>query len=310
MPKSESSYSKLHGSPMTKPFDWNHLRTLVAVAEHGSLSGAARALGGSQPTMGRHVGALESELGVRLFERTAGGLELTRTGVELLEYARHMAEAANRLSLVAEGRSEAIAGTIRITASDIVATYVLPDILTALHRAEPEIELELVASDRTENLLQREADIAVRMYRPTQSDVFMRKVGDLAIGMFAAHSYVERRGVPKSLEDFSDHDIVGYDRNDLIIQGFRAAGLEVERRFFSFRCDNQVVAWRMVVAGYGIGFNQVQIGEAEPLVTRLRLAGELPALPMWLTAHSELKTSRRVRRVYDFLADHLRRVST
>ena len=295
---------------MTKPFAWNHLQTLVAVAEHGSLSGAARALGGSQPTMGRHVSALETELGVRLFERTAGGLELTPTGVELLEYARHMAEAANRLSLVAQGRSEAIAGTIRITASDIVATYILPDILTALHKAEPEIDLELVASDRTENLLQREADIAVRMYRPTQSDVFMRKVGELAIAMFAALSYVERRGFPQSLEDLSGHDVVGYDRNELIIQGFRAAGLEVERRFFSFRCDNQVVAWRMVVAGYGIGFNQIQIGEAEPLVTRLHMDTGLPTLPIWLTAHSELKTSLRVRRVFDFLAEHLRRVQT
>ncbi len=143
---------------MTKSFDWTHLQTFVAVAQHSSLSGAGRALGGSQPTMGRHVSALEAELGVRLFERTAGGLELTPTGVELLEYARRMAEAADRLSLVAEGRSEIIAGTIRITASEIVATYILPDILTDLHQVEPEIEIELVASDRAENLLQREAD--------------------------------------------------------------------------------------------------------------------------------------------------------
>lgn len=302
------SYSEVYGLPMTKSFDWTHLQSFVAVAQHGSLSGAARALGGSQPTMGRHVSALETELGVRLFERTAGGLELTPTGVELLEYARRMAEAANRLSLVAEGRSEAIAGTIRITASEIVATYILPDILTDLHQAEPEIEIELVASDRAENLLQREADIAVRMYRPTQTDVFTRKVGDLRIGMFAAHSYVERRGVPQSLEDFRSHDVVGYDRSDQTIQGFRAAGLEVDRRFFSFRCDNQVVCWRMVVAGYGIGFNQIQIGEAEPRVTRLHMDAVLPSLPIWLTAHSELKTSLRVRRVFDFLAEHLRRV--
>jgi len=117
---------------MTSPLNWTHLQTLVAVAEHGSLSGAARALGGSQPTMGRHISTLEDELGVRLFERVAGGFEMTSTGIELLEYARHMAEAADRLSLTATGRSETIAGTIRITASDIVGTYVLPDILTAL----------------------------------------------------------------------------------------------------------------------------------------------------------------------------------
>ncbi len=293
---------------MAKPFDWTHLQSFVAVAEHGSLSGAARAVGGSQPTMGRHVGALEAELGVRLFERTAGGLELTPTGADLLEYARRMAEAADRFSLAAEGRSEAIAGTIRITASDIVAAYVLPDILTALRRTEPEIDIELVASDRTENLLQREADIAVRMYRPTQADVFTRKVGELHIGMFAAHAYIERRGAPLSLEDFQGHDIVGYDRSDQIVQGFRAAGIEVDREFFSFRCDNQVACWHMVLAGYGIGFNQVRVGEAEPRVMRLQVDAELPKLPIWLAAHSELKTSRRVRRVFDFLVEQLQRV--
>ncbi len=293
---------------MTKMFDWNHLQSLVAVAEHGSLSAAARALGGSQPTMGRHIAVLETELGVRLFERTAGGLELTSTGIELLEHARHMADAANRLSLVAEGRSEEIAGTVRLTASSIVATYILPDILTALHLAEPDIEIELVATDRTENLLQREADIAVRMYRPTQTDIFTRKVGDLKIGMFAAPSYIERRGTPASMEEFLDHDVVGYDRSDLIIQGFRSAGMDVDRRFFSFRCDDQVVAWRMVVAGFGIGFNQLQIGEAEPGVVRLLADLALPEMPVWLTAHSELKTSRRVRRVYDFLAEGLARI--
>jgi len=290
---------------MTKSTDWTHLQTLAAVAEHGSLSGAARALDSSQPTMGRHISTLEDELGVRLFERTAGGLELTTTGTELLEYARSMADAANRLSLAAEGRSEAIAGTIRITASDIVATYILPDILTALHIAEPEIELELVATNRSENLLQREADIAVRMYRPTQADVFTRKVGDLRMGVFAAHSYLERRGAPQSLEDFSNHDVVGYDTDTQIIQGFQTAGLEVDRRFFSFRSDDQVACWRMVCAGFGIGFNQVQIGEDEPLVVRLLEDAALPTLPIWLTAHSELKTSRRVRRVFDFLGEQL-----
>ena len=289
--------------------DWSLLQSFIAVAGEGSLSAAARALGGSQPTMGRHIGALESELGVRLFERTAGGLELTPTGLELLDHARRMAAAANHLSLAAEGRAEAVAGTIRITASEIVATYILPEILTALRRAEPEIEIELVASDRSENLLQREADIAVRMYRPTQADVFTRKVGDLQLGMFAAESYVARRGAPQSIEDFRGHDIIGYDRGDEIIRGFRAAGLDVGRHFFSFRCDNQVVCWRMVVAGYGIGFNQTSIGEGEPGITRLAVDTALPALPVWLTAHSELKTSHRVRRVFDFLAEQLGRVT-
>jgi len=290
-------------------FDWTHLQTFLAVAEHGSLSAAARSLGGSQPTMGRHISALEADLRVRLFERTAGGLELTPTGADLLPHARQMADAAGHLSLVAEGRAAAVAGTIRITASQIVATYVLPEILVALRQAEPEIDVELVASDRSENLLQREADIAVRMYRPGQGDVITRQVAELSVGMFAAHDYVARRGVPRSLDEFRQHDIIGYDRSDLVIRGFRDAGLEVGRDFFSFRSDDQVVCWRMVVAGYGIGFNQVQIGEAEPRVTRLYADATLPTLPVWLTAHAELRTSARVRRVFNFLADGLAALS-
>lgn len=289
-------------------FDWTHLQSFLAVAEHGSLSAAARHLGGSQPTMGRHIGALEAALGARLFERTAGGLALTSTGAELVPHARAMADAAGRLSLVAAGRAGAIAGTIRITASEVMAVYVLPDILAALRRAEPEIDIELVASDRTENLLQREADIAVRMYRPTQADVVTRQVAELEVAMFAAHDYIARRGAPLAPDAFAGHDFVGYDRNDLVIRGFRAAGLEVGREFFAFRSDNQVAAWQMVVAGFGIGFNQRHIGEAEPRVARLMLDTVLPTLPVWLTAHQELKTSARVRRVYNFLAEALGRL--
>jgi len=291
---------------MVKSFDWGHLQSLVAVAEYGSLSKAARILGSSQPTMGRHINVLESQLGVNLFERTATGLELTDTGSVLLEHARQMSEAAHSLSLSAEGRSESIAGTIRITASNIVATYILPEILTLFHQEEPDIEIELVASDQEENLLQREADIALRMFRPTQTGVFTKKIGELPLGLYAAHSYIKRRGIPHSLDDIQNHDLIGYDRSELIIQGFRASGLDVDRHSFAFRSDNQVAAWRMVVTGFGIGFNQTAIGDAEPLVTRLHMNTPLPTLPMWLTAHSELKTSPRVRRVFDFLAEHLR----
>lgn len=293
---------------MNKPLDWTHLQSFVAIAEHRSLSGAARALGGSQPTMGRHIASLEKLLNIRLFDRTADGLDLTPTGLDLLEHARQMGDAAGRFSLVAEGRSQAVAGTIRIAASEIVATYILPDILTKLRREEPEIAIELVASDRTENLLQREADIAVRMYRPTQADVYTRKIGELELGMYAAHSYLESHGPTEEMGDITGHNFIGYDRSDLIIQGFKTAGLEVDRDFFPFRCDNQVVCWRMAVAGFGIGLNQRCIGDNEGRVERVFSSVPMPSLPVWLTAHAELKTSRRVRLVFDFLAHEMGKI--
>jgi DNA-binding transcriptional LysR family regulator len=291
---------------MPAEFDWEKLQVFVAAADRGSLSGAARTLGISQPTAGRQVQALESQLGVQLFSRTARGLALTDTGMELLGYAREMSDAANRLALAALGRVEALGGVVRITASEIVATYRLPPVLLALRAAEPEIEVELVASNATDNLLQREADIAVRMYRPSQTDVITRSLGEIELGVYAAESYLARRGCPRNPEDLLEHDVIGYDRDESMIRGFRSAGVTVERRFFPNRTDDQVVAWRMVVEGNGIGFMQVAIGDAEPAVRRILADLPLPTLPIWLTAHSELKTSRPIRRVYDFIADSLR----
>ncbi|WP_255454716.1 LysR substrate-binding domain-containing protein [Parasphingopyxis sp. CP4] len=216
-----------------------------------------------------------------------------------------MADAAGRLSLAVEGKDMSISGTVRITASTIVATFVLPKILAALRLEEPEIDIELTASDKTENLLRREADIAVRMYRPTQADVFARKVGDFELGIFAAHSYLARHPAPTTMREILEHAVVGADRNQDIIAGMKRFGVHIEREFFAFRSDDPIVCWNMVVEGYGLGFNQVQVGEAEPRVSRIEMDGEIDPLPVWLVAHSELKTNPRVRRVFDFLADRL-----
>lgn len=294
---------------LTARLDWSLLQSFAAVGEHGSLSAAGRATGTSQPTLSRHISTLEQELGTRLFDRAATGAVLTDAGAALLQHARDMADAAARLSLASSGGEASLSGTVRITASNIVATLVLPEMLTDLRRAEPEIALEVVASDRTENLLRREADIAVRMYRPTQPDMIARKVGELRVGAFAATTYLDRRGRPCTLEDVFDHDVIGYDRSTLIIDSFRQAGMEITRDFFAFRSDNQVLCWAMVLAGYGIGFNQIQIGDAAPGIERIGRLGDVGSLPIWLTAHSELKTSARVRRVFDFLADRLSTVS-
>ncbi|QLC20764.1 LysR family transcriptional regulator [Parasphingopyxis sp. CP4] len=285
--------------------DWTLLQSLVAVSEHGSFSAAARATNGSQATLSRHISTLEQQLDARLFERAVGGVELTKRGIAVLRHVTEMADAAGRLSLAVEGKDMSISGTVRITASTIVATFVLPKILAALRLEEPEIDIELTASDKTENLLRREADIAVRMYRPTQADVFARKVGDFELGIFAAHSYLARHPAPTTMREILEHAVVGADRNQDIIAGMKRFGVHIEREFFAFRSDDPIVCWNMVVEGYGLGFNQVQVGEAEPRVSRIEMDGEIDPLPVWLVAHSELKTNPRVRRVFDFLADRL-----
>ncbi len=286
-------------------FDWGYLKSFLAVAEEESLSAAGRRLALSQPTVGRQIQGLEAALDLKLFARVGRRLTLTEAGADLLGPAREMAEAADRFALAAAGREESLAGVVRITASEVMSTFVLPPIFVALRDRAPEIEIELVSSNTTGNLLTREADIAVRMYRPTQMDVITRHIRDFELATYAAHTYLERFGEPKRPDDLLDHLVVGYDRDELLLRGFQALGYSVTRRFFPFRTDDQVVLWRMVVEGYGVGFVPRAVGDDEPKVRRILPELPLPTLPVWLTAHAELRTNRRIRRVYDFLAAEL-----
>jgi DNA-binding transcriptional LysR family regulator len=286
--------------------NWALLQSFADVAKHGSLSAAARASENSQPTLSRHISLLEQALGYRVFRRSTSGLELTAEGEALAEKVVKMSEAAASLSQ--NRAATTLKGTVRITASQIVATYILPDILARLHQLEPDIRIEVVATDETDNLLQREADIALRMYKPTQLDVIAKKVTELELGAYAAAAYLERKGAPIKPLDLLDHDLVGYDRSELIIDGMRQVGVDANRESFAFRSDDQVVCWQMVLAGFGIGFNQVLIGDADPRVRRI--ASDLPIgrIPVWLTAHNGLRTNARVRRVYDALASEIKKL--
>ena len=286
--------------------DWTLIPAFLAVADTGSLSAAARAARISQPTLGRHIRALEAATGSALFARHPRGLELTEAGLSLLPAARAMAEAANRLALVASGQTEALAGTVRITASHVMAHYLLPPIIADIRAAEPEVQIELVASDASDNLLYREADIAVRMYRPTQLDLIALHLGDTELGLFASHDYLAARGEPNGFADMGDHDLVGYDRDEMILQGMRALGVEARREDFPTRCDNQPVYWELVRAGCGIGAGQVVIAARDPSVRRVLEDLRIDPLPVWLTAHERLRHTPRVSRVWGLLSDRLR----
>lgn len=285
--------------------DWTLIQSFLAVAETGSLSAAARRLNRSQPTLGRHVTTLESSLGADLFERHARGLKLTATGLGMLPLARQMRETMNAIGLTAAGQSRQMRGTVRLTASVFASHHLLPPILARLRRLEPQIQLDLIPSDTTENLLFRQADIAVRMYRPTQLDIVSRHVGDLELGIFAARSYLDRVSRPRQASDILDLDLVGYDSNDLIVRTMQHMGWTVGRDDFAVRCDNQTAYWELVRAGCGIGFSQAAVGRADPLVEELDLGVTIPSLPVWLAAHQSLRHTPRLRRVWDLLADGL-----
>lgn len=289
--------------------DWSLVQSFLAVAETGSLSAAARRLNRSQPTLGRQIKALEDGLGTALFQRHARGLRLTETGAQLLPMAQQMGTAMNAMTLTAAGRSQRLQGTVRIAASVFASHYLLPPILAEIRSAEPEIQLDLLPSDTTENLLFRQADIAVRMYRPTQLDIVTRHVGDLEMGIFAAHSYLARAGRPETALQVLEHDLIGFDRNPLILRGMQAMGLSVTRDDFAVRCDNQATYWQLLRAGCGIGFSLVHVGRDDPLVRQLELGLEIPPLPVWLAAHAAMRQTPRLRRVWNLLADGLWQLS-
>lgn len=290
-------------------FDWSLVQSFLAVAEDGSFSAAGRRLGISQPTVGRQIAELERQMGTPLFQRENRGHRLMDAGAELLAHARAMQTGAAAMSLAAAGQSQVLSGTVRITASVVVSHYLLPSIIADIRRAEPEIELELNPSDATENLLFREADIAVRMYKPLQLDVITRKVGTQRFGLYASRGFIAKHGRPGTLDEFRNFDLIGYDRSDLMIQGMRAMGIAADRSHFIIRCDNQTVYVEMVRAGCGIGVVAENVAAVDGDLVRILPEVAIPDLPIWLTAHEALRSSPRIRRVYDMLAEGLIRVA-
>ncbi|MES2977919.1 MAG: LysR family transcriptional regulator [Pseudomonadota bacterium] len=290
---------------MNNRFDWSLIPSFLAALERGSLLGAARAMGASQPTLGRHIAELESQLGVALFERTGRGLLPTPMAHTLAEAARSMEAGAFQLSRAALGAAAAEAGTVRLSASQPVCCFVLPPLLAQMRIALPEVQVELVSSNEVANLLRREADIAVRMVEPDQATLVARRIGKVTLGTYAHGDYLRRRGVPREPGDLLAHDLIGGDRNEDIIRGFSQLGQAMARESFVLRTDDLVAYWQAVRAGVGIGFVADYLARTDRAVVPLLPMLKIPPLPMWLVVHREIRGNARIRAVYDFLARSL-----
>jgi DNA-binding transcriptional LysR family regulator len=287
---------------MNNQFDWSLVRSFLAALDHGSLLGAARALGSTQPTLGRHIAELESQLGTVLFERTGRGLLPTETALRLADAARVMEEGAHQLQRGVAGREAGVSGTVRITASQPVACYVLPPVLAQMRLALPEVQVELVSSNEVSNLLRREADIALRMVQPDQSTLVARRIAKVTLGAYAHRDYLRRRGTPREIADLLAHEVVGSDKDETILRAFASFGFPVGREAFAFRTDDLIAYWEATRAGLGIGFVADYLARTDSGLVPLLPMLKIPPLPIWLTVHREIRTSRRIRAVYDFLA--------
>ncbi len=285
--------------------DWNQLRAFLETAETGSLSAAARKLGQSQPTLSRQVAALELSLGVTLFERVGKAMALTATGQELLGHARVMGAAAHELGLAAAGRSEEVEGLVSVATSDAVAAYLMPKILLHIRQAAPGILVEVVASDGCSDLQRREADIAIRHVRPEQPELIGRLVRQSSACFYASESWVRSNGLPRTAAEAVQHDFVGLDREGHYLQHLRGNGLLLSDTNFRSYADNSVTYWEMVRQGLGIGAIMEEIARETPGMVRV-LEDVAPfQLPIWLVTHRELRTARRIRIVFDLLAEVL-----
>lgn len=289
--------------------DWERQRAFLAVVDTGSLSAAARQLGAAQPTVRRRIEDLEAQLGVALFTRSPSGLTPTALGKDLAQHARAMALAAASLARAASAEAGAASGVVRITASEVVGMEVLPAILAELREAHPGLVFELALTNRSEDLLRREADIAVRMVRPTQDALVARRIGAISLGMHAHKRVLDAWGRPTTMEQARRMPLIGYESETIGVRAIKAMGLGLDLRVedFSFRTDNDVAQLAAIRAGLGLGICQVGLAARDPMLERVMADLLSIDLETFVVTHEDLKDVRRVRLVFDALVEGLTR---
>lgn len=279
---------------------WDHYRSFLAVARRGSLSAAARELELTQPTLGRHIAALEKSLGTDLFTRSQAGLQPTHAALELMPHAEAMATSVEAMQRAASGEAQDARGAVRLTASEMVGVQILPRMLTEFRVAHPQIEIELVLSNLTQDLLRREADIAVRMTEPTQKALISRKLGKIGVGLYAHCDYLARHGTPKTVDDLAHHAMIGFDADSSAFRSVRGM-IPVSREMFAFRTDSDHAQLAMLCAGYGIAGCQAGIAARDRNLVPV-LPGKIAlSMSVWLVMHEDLRNTRRVRLLYEHL---------
>lgn len=287
--------------------EWELYRTFLGVLREGSLSGAARVLGMAQPTVGRHVAALEAALGLALFTRSPAGLLPTEAALALRPHAQAMESTAAALERTAASYGDGVRGVVRVTASEVIGIEVLPPIVAALRERYPDLRVEIVLSNTVQDLLQREADIAVRMARPSQEQLVARRIGAIELGLHASAAYLSRRGTPAGLDDLAGHALIGYDQLPAYGRPLLRRWPQFARDRLALRTDSDVAQLALIRAGAGIGICQVALARRTPgLVRVLPDAFALP-LETWVTMHEDQRDSPRCRVTFDALVEGLAR---
>lgn len=281
--------------------DWSLYRSFLAILQAGSLSAAARALGLTQPTLARHVAALEEAVGLTLFTRSQQGLAPTEAALELKPYAEQLAATTAAMLRAASGQGQGIKGSVRVSASEIIGSQVLPAIFAGMRAMHPALEIELVLSNAVENLLRRDADIAVRMVEPVHEALVVKRIGRVTVGLHAHRAYLARAGTPRTLEALQKHSVIGFDRETPAIRAIRARLPGLEAVHFALRTDSDIAHLMAIKAGFGIGLCQTALARQDPNLVRVLPSVGLQ-LGVWLAMHENLRSTPRCRAVFDGLA--------
>jgi DNA-binding transcriptional LysR family regulator len=290
---------------MTSDIGWELYRSFLGVLNQGSLSGAARELGVAQPTIGRHVAALEKSLGLALFTRSQTGLLPTEAGQSLRTYAESLQSTVAALERAAASQGSGVSGSVRITASDVIGVEVLPPIIARLRDKHPELAVELALTDRVQDLVRRESDIAVRMMRPRQELLVARRAGQIVLGLHAHQDYLSRRGTPKNIADLAHHALIGFDETTAFIREAGRSFSAWRREAFSLRTDNNLAQLALIRSGAGIGVCQAAIAQRDNRIVRILPKQFALPLETWITMHQDLRNSPRCRVTFDALVKGL-----
>lgn len=290
---------------MATNIGWELYRSFLGVSREGSLSEAARQLGITQPTVGRHIAALETALGVVLFTRSPTGLLPTAMARTLRAHAETMERTAAALERAASAQGDEVRGVVRVSASEVVGVEVLPPILTQLRQTHPHLKVELVLTNRLSDLLQLEADIAVRMVRPSQEQLLARRIGLIEVGLHARDDYLQQHGLPLQIQDLAGHSVIGFDQENAFIRSMAIKGFE--RSAFALSSDSDLAQLALIRAGAGIGGCQVQLAKRDPRLRRVLPDGFSIKLDTWVTMHEDLRNSPRCRVMFDALVEGLQR---
>ncbi|MBB3195341.1 LysR family transcriptional regulator [Roseateles terrae] len=292
---------------MTSSIAWEWYRSFMAVLREGSLSRAARVLDLTQPTVGRHIAALESATGQALFIRTPAGLVPTEAAQALRPLAEAMDSTAAALERTARSRGDGVQGVVRITASEMVGVEVLPTVLASLREEHPGLVVELVISNQVQDLLRREADIAIRMTQPRQEALIARHVGVIEVGLHAHARYLQKRGTPQTLDDLKHdgHTLIGYDSDVPYVRELARRFPSLARDRFSLRANSDQAQFALIRAGAGIGLCQVALARRDPALRRVLADALTIPLDTWITMHEDLRHSPRCRVVFDALVEGL-----